>query len=112
MVVPLQPPRSTQEHLFCTCVLVTEAWLYVRELVVRHQPELQGEEDRSIVRFLFPRDRMDEEVLWIVANYLDIAQEQIIARGNKLLQPTVRGRLANRLRVAQTRVVGSLTEML
>ena len=45
MVVPLLPPRSTQEHLFCTCVLVTEAWLYVRELVVRHQPELQGEED-------------------------------------------------------------------
>ena len=70
-----------------------EAWLYLRELVVRHQPELQGEEDQSIVRFLFPRDRMDEEVLWIVANYLDIAQEQSIAHGNKLLQPAVRGRL-------------------
>ena len=47
-------PAAAQEHLFCSCVLVREAWLYVRELVVRHQPELQGEEDRSIVGFLFP----------------------------------------------------------
>ena len=89
-----------------------EAWLYVRGLVVRHQPELQGEEDRSLVRFLFPRDWMDGEVSWIVANYLDIVQEQCITRGTTLLQPAVRGRLADRLRAAQSRAVGGLTVML
>ena len=78
-------------------LLVREAWLYIRELAVRHQPELQGEEDQSIVRFLFLRDRIDKEVTWIVTNYLDIAQEQSIACGNKLLHPAVRGRLADRI---------------
>ena len=111
-VVHLLPPRSNQEHLFCSCVLVREALLYIRELAVCHQPELQGEEERSIVRFLFLRDRMDEEVTWIVPNYLDIAQEQSIARGNKFLHPAVRGRLADRLRAAQTRAVRGLTVML
>ena len=53
-VVPLLPTRSTQEHLFCSCVLVREAWIHIRELAVRHQPELQGEEDRSIVRSCSP----------------------------------------------------------
>ena len=98
-VVSLQLPRSTLDHLFC--VLVREAWLYIRDLVVRNQPELQGEEDCSLVRFLFPRDRMDGEVSWIMANYLDIVQEQCIARGTTLLQPAVRGRLADRLRAAR-----------
>ena len=50
-VVPLLPPRSTQEHLFCSCMLVREAWTHIREIAVRHQPELQGEEDRSIIRW-------------------------------------------------------------
>ena len=111
-VIPLLPPRSTQEHMFCSCVLVSEAWTLIKEIAARHQPELRGEEDKSIIRFLFPRDRMDEEVTWVVANYLDIAQEQSIARGNKLLASAVRGRLADRLKAAQTRAVRGLTFML
>ena len=111
-VAPLPPPRSTQEHMFCSCVLVREAWTLIKEIAAGHQPELRGEEDRNIVRFLFSKDRMDEEVTWVVANYLDIAQEQSIARGNKLLAPAVRGRLADRLKAAQTRAVGGLTVML
>ena len=71
-----------------------------------------SEEDRSLVRFLFPRDRMDGEVSWILANYIDIVQEQCIARGNTLLPAAVRGRLADRLRAAHTRAVGGLTVML
>ena len=110
--MPMQPPRSNVEHLLCTCVLVREAWLYVRGLVVCHQPELQGEEDSRLVRFLFPRDQMDGEVLWILANYMDIVQEQCIACGTTLLQPAVRGRLADRLRAAQSRAVGGLTVIL
>ena len=107
-VIHLLPPRSTQEHMFCSSVLVGEAWTLIREIAACHQPELRGEEDRSIVRFLFSRDQMDKEVTWVVANYLDIAQEQSIARGNKLLVPAVRGRLADRLKAAQTRAVRGL----
>ena len=111
-VIPLLQPRSTQEHMFCSCVLVSEAWTLIKEIAARHQPELRGEEDKSIIRFLFPRDRMDEEVTWVLANYLDIAKEQSIARGNKLQAPAVRGRLADRLKAAQTRAVRGLTVML
>ena len=55
----------------------------MRELINRHQPKLQAEEDRRLVSFLFPRDRMDSEVVLIQANYLDIAQDLCIAGGAK-----------------------------
>ena len=106
------PPAAAQEHIFCSCVLVSEAWTLIKEIAARHQPELRGEEDKSIIRFLFPRDGMDEEVTWVVANNLTIAQEQSIARGNKLLALAVRGRLADRLKAAQNRAVRGLTVML
>jgi hypothetical protein len=80
-------------------VLVREAWTLIKEIAARHQPELRGEEDQSILRFLFPRDRKDEEGTWLLALYLDSAPEQSIARGNKLLASAMRGRLADRLMV-------------
>ena len=41
-VVPLMPPKSDVEHIFCSCTLVREAWMYVRILLTCHQPELLG----------------------------------------------------------------------
>ena len=74
------------------------------ELIDHHQPELQAEEDRRVVRFLFPRDnRMDSEVVWIQANYLDVAGRA------KLLRSVVKGRLREHLRAIQSRSVGTLT---
>ena len=70
----------------------------MRELMVCHQPELQGKEDRQLIRFLFPKNSMDSEVVWLIANYLDLAQEQCIGRGALLLQPVVKGRLGEGLR--------------
>ena len=85
-VIPLLPPRSTQEHIFCSCVLVREAWTLIKEIAARHQAELRGEEDNSIVRFLFPRDPMDEEVTWVVANYLHKSRASLGERSSWPLQ--------------------------
>ena len=98
--------RCDPEHLFCSCVLVREAWLYVRPLVTRHRPDLQGEEDCWMIRFLFPKDLMDSKVVWVIANNLDIVHKQSIGRGARLLQPAVRGELAECLGVNHGRVVG------
>ena len=62
------------------------AWQYARGLMDRHQPELRAGKNKRLVRFLFPRDRMDSEVLWLLANYINIVQEQCFARGATLLQ--------------------------
>ena len=63
LTIPLRPAKSDIKHIFCTCVKVREAWRYMRGLVDRHQPELRGEENKKLIRFLFPRDRMDSEVV-------------------------------------------------
>ena len=55
---------------------------------------------------------MDSEIVWILANYAHIVQEQCVTRGTTLLQPAVRGRLAERLCATQGRAVERLTVML
>ena len=55
---------------------------------------------------------MDSEIVWILVNYVHIVQEQCVARGTTLLQPAVKGRLAERLGAIQGRAVETLTVML
>ena len=50
--------------------------------------------------------------MWILANFLHIVQEQCVDHGTTLLQPAVRGRLAERLKATQVRVVKGMTVML
>ena len=104
-VVPLQPPDADLEHIYCSCTLVRTAWLYVRTLVYRHQPELRGVEDKLLVRFLFSRESSDPEVVWLLANYMDVVQQQCVARGSAVSVMGMRGRLLERLRMMKGRAV-------
>ena len=93
------------EHIFCHCQLVRNSWLYVRNLVCQHQPELRGVEDKVLTRFLFPRDNCDQEVVWLLANFMQVVQEQCVARNSAVTVAGTRGILKERLRMMQTRAV-------
>ena len=107
--VPLRPPVSDLEHIYCSCSRVRAAWLYVRALVFRHQPELRGRGDRTLVRFMFPRESKDQEVVWLLASYMEMVQEVCVARGSKLLPMAVKGRLSERLKMSQLRATKQLS---
>jgi hypothetical protein len=96
---------SDVEHIYCSCSLVRTAWLYVRALVYQHQPELRGVEDKVLVRFLFPRNSSDKEVVWLLANYMEVVQNQCVARGSRVAVMGLRGRLKERLKMLRTRAV-------
>ena len=85
--------------------MVRTAWLYVRALVYRHQPELREVEDKLLVRFLFSRESSDAEVVWLLANYMDVVQQQCVARGSAVSVMGMRGRLLERLRMMKGRAV-------
>jgi hypothetical protein len=106
--VPLRPPVSDLEHIYCSCFRVRAAWLYVRALVFLHQPELRSCEDSILVRFLFPQENMDREVVWLMATYMEMVQELCVARGSQVLPLAVRGRLRERLRMSRARAAEQL----
>jgi hypothetical protein len=106
--VPLRPAVCDVEHLYCSCLLVRASWLYVRNLVCRHQPELREVENRLLVQFLFPKENCDPEVVWILATYMEMVQEQCVARGSRLLPLSVRGRLRERQRMSLARAVSPI----
>ena len=106
--------RPDRKRMFCSCVKVREAWQYMRELVSCDLSPTgpQGEEDWRLICFLFPRDRIGSEVVWLIANYLDLVQKQCIGGGVRLLKPAVKGRFGERLREIQGWSVKRLTVML
>ena len=106
--VPLQPPTSDLEHIYCSCTQVRTAWLYVRALIYRHQPELRGVEDGMLIRFLFSRESSDQEVVWLLSTYQEMVQEQSVARGSRVLPMALRGRLRERLKMSRSRRVQQL----
>ena len=100
-MIPLQPAVSDLEHIFCSCVMVKEAWQYVRDLVFQHQQDRQGNSDTNLVRFLFLGGNLDAEVVWLMATYKEMVQEVCLARGAKLLPRALKGRLSERLNMSQ-----------
>ena len=91
-------------YIVCECDAPECLWV-----VTRQQPDLQGEEDCLLIRFMFPRDLMDSEVVWLILNYLDFELMQCIGR---LRQPHMKGSLSERLKVTQRLSVKRLTVML
>ena len=106
--VPLRPAVSDMQHIYCNCILVRASWLYVRALVCRHQAELREVEDSLLVHFLFSKESMDREVVWILATFMEMVQEQCVARGSRLLPLAVQARLKERQRTSQSRAVEQL----
>ena len=70
--IPLQPPKSDLEHIYCSCVMGRASWIYTKYLVLQHQPELRGSSDSDLVRYRFPRGNLDAEVVWLLATYQEM----------------------------------------
>ena len=58
-----------------------------------------------MVHFLFTREGSDREIVWLLANFMQMVQEQRVTRGSRLLPLAVRGRLKERQRTSQSRAV-------
>ena len=101
--VPLQPPKSDLEHIYCSCVMVRAAWLYTRSLLYQHQPQLRGSRDSDLVSYRFPQGNLDAEAVWLLATYQEMVQELCLARGVRILPLALKGRFKERLLMSRTR---------
>ena len=101
--IPLQPAVADIEHIYCSCSMVRADWIYIRFLVFKHRPDLRHTKDGDLVRYLFPGGNIDAEVVWLLGTYQEMVQEVCLARGRRVLPEALKGRLSERLKMAQTR---------
>ena len=97
-----------QEHLFTSCVLVVEAWLWLRTRLLRLLPTTVGAQAITSEDFLllhFPKDIMDKECVWLLGNYCDLVSKEVIGKKKKLGADQLAGRLRTRIQDLKSRAV-------
>ena len=97
-----------REHIFCSCYLVSEAWLWVRSKLLQLLPNTLGAAATSGEDFIllkYPKDTMDKEVVWLIGNYCDIVKKMAIMKRRRLGANKVAGMLRARLLSLRERAV-------
>ena len=96
------------EHIFTSCTLVNQAWLWLRTRLLRLLPETVGARGISSIEFLllqFPKDSMDKEVVWLLGNYCDVVVKVVLGKKKKLTAERAATIVRSRLLLLQTRAV-------
>ena len=97
-----------REHLFSSCYLVSQAWLWLRTKLLHLLPTTVGAMAISSEDFLllrFPRDTMEKELVWMIGNYCDIVLKVVIAQKRKLSAEHVSSLMKSRLHLLKYRAV-------
>ena len=97
-----------REHLFCSCHLVSEAWLWLRRKLLHLLPNTQGAVGTSGEDFIllkYPKDTMDKEMVWLIGNYCDIVKKTALLKRRRLGADQLAGILRARLLTLRERAV-------
>ena len=84
-----------REHLFSSCYLVSQAWLWICTKLLQLLPTTIGAVAISTEEFLFltfPKETMERELVWMIGNYCDIVLKIAIAKFLKyraVVQPLI-----------------------
>ena len=103
-----QDKVQDREHLFCSCSLVCEAWVWLRTKLLQLLPSTIGAVGTTNEEFLllqFPKDSKDKEVVWVLGNFCDIVLKIVVVKKRKLTADRVAGMLRSRLLALQDRAV-------
>ena len=96
------------EHMFSSCHLVSQAWVWLRTRLLRYFPTTAGAGGTSSEDFLllrFPKDVMDKEIVWLIGNYCDIVVKQVLGKKRRLTADRVGAIIKSRLLSLRTRAV-------
>ena len=97
-----------REHIFCSCSLVAEAWLWVRRKLLQLLPTTIGAAGISNEDFImmhFPKDLLETECVWLLGNYMEVVETVVVGTRKNLRKDYLRGVLSDCLLVMRERAV-------
>ena len=96
------------EHLFTSCFLVAEAWVWLRTRLLSLLPTTVGTmaiTSEDFILLQFPKDTMDKECVWLLGSYCQIVCKTVIGKKRKLGADQLAGTLRARLETMRGRAV-------
>ena len=97
-----------REHIFCSCSQVVESWLWLRNRLLQMMAHTIGGVGTSSEEFLllqYPKDTQDKECVWLIGNYVEIVNSQVVLKNRSLKVDQLRGILRGRLQGMASRSV-------
>ena len=85
---------DTTEHRYCGCLLLAEAWEWLREVLALLHPELSLCTNCELLGLSFPFLLDETKVLWLLGSYLEVVEKDVVLGVTKLSRQKIKGALA------------------
>ena len=88
---PLCNELHDNVHVFCECVLVREAWFWVRQRLLQMFPSSHGNTSNfEFLNLMFDSSLLDSEVVWMLGIYLQLVWDTVICKKKGLKLETLK----------------------
>ena len=78
-------------HVFCECVLVREAWFWVRQRLLQMLPSSHGKTSNfEFLNLMFDSSFLDSEIIWMLGTYVLLVWDTVICKKKGLKLETVK----------------------
>ena len=71
-------------HLFCECLLVREAWFWVRQRILGILPNSGRTSNFEFLNLMFESGPLDGEVIWLIGVYVQLVWDYVICKKKQL----------------------------
>ena len=93
------------EHLFCSCILVAEAWDWLRSRLLEILPAGAQNTNEEFIFLQFPISSMDQECAWLLGSYCCEVKKTVCGKKQKLGALGLAGKLRSKLHQLRGRAV-------
>ena len=107
---PLCNELHDNVHVFCECVLVREAWFWVRQRLLQMFPSSHGNTSNfEFLNLMFDSSLLDSEIIWMLGIYLQLVWNTVICQKKGLKLETVKSEYSLKYLTHQLSNMPSLT---
>ena len=84
--------RDTVTHMFTECEQVREAWGWTRRRLLTMLPnDMADLSNLELINLFYPKERQENEMIWLLGNYLGMVYEEAFIKGRRLTVDYARG---------------------
>ena len=76
--------EETCSHRYLHCERVSEAWEWVRTVLVMLEPSTGLLDDISVLRLCFSRSMRENALLWVIGVFIVLVETEVVTKDNKL----------------------------
>ena len=94
------------EHFFSRCDGIDGTWTLVKREIMRYGKFHNNVDDWKILNLLFPKSRLDKELVWLISSYVLYVWDSVYTRGADVRANQFFGFLRFKYKELQSRSVG------